>query len=316
MPIFDGYLMVDWSANSTPKAGENSIWAAWGRPDGLQPKTANLPTRTRAKELVEELLEEALKNHRRVLVGFDFPYGYPQGFARSLGIQEGENAWLEVWAKIADVTQGDNQDGNVAHRFKAAATLNSIVGHQGRFWGRPSTIPFVQPKRPTGLKEYRLTDEELRSKRRFVQSAWKLFTSGSVGSQALLGIPVLHYLVKMFKDSQVWPFQTGFTTPTKISILHAEIWPGILESRETPLDHSQFACRDEAQVFALVNVLRCLDSRDKLDFLFAPPGIPNNTESIRHEEGWILGAGITEDLAKEIRDLAAKAVQKPSRSSW
>ena len=26
-PLFDGYLIVDWSASSSPKRGKDSIWA-------------------------------------------------------------------------------------------------------------------------------------------------------------------------------------------------------------------------------------------------------------------------------------------------
>ena len=29
MSIFDNYIAVDWSANSSPKSGADSIWIAW-----------------------------------------------------------------------------------------------------------------------------------------------------------------------------------------------------------------------------------------------------------------------------------------------
>lgn len=326
MPIFDGYLMVDWSASSTPKTGRDSIWIAWGRSDGDRPpQTANLSTRTKAREFAESLLADAVGQKLRILAGFDFAYSYPSGFATWLKLDEGRDAWWKVWETIAsEIRDDENGIANANNRFRAAAQINKRIGVSsfvGPFWSCPDDqkCALLRPTKPDfnslpesqRVGEYRRTEIQLqRDKNPTIQSAWKLFTSGSVGSQALLGIPVVHSLVKRFADhSQVWPFQTGFTSPLASAagpyILHAEIWPGILGSIPEP---TCFACRDEAQVFALVEVFRQLDRQDQIAGLFAP-NLPDPTEkAIAQEEGWILGAGIDASLVATIRSIGQKVI--------
>ena len=64
MSIFDNYIAVDWSANSSPKSGADSIWIAW------LPKTCNIQlfnpkTRFEALKLLKNLL---IETDGRVLV--------------------------------------------------------------------------------------------------------------------------------------------------------------------------------------------------------------------------------------------------------
>lgn len=326
MPIFDGYLMVDWSASSTPKTGRDSIWIAWGRSDDDRPpQTANLPTRTKAREFVENLLSEAVARKLRVLVGFDFAYSYPRGFATWLKVDEGRDSWRRVWAAItAEILDDENGIPNANNRFRAAARLNEQIGVPsfiGPFWSCPEDkrSNFLYPTKPDfnslpeaqRVGEYRRTELQLqKEKRTTIQSAWKLYTSGSVGSQALLGIPVVSSLVEKFAEhSQVWPFQTGFTPPLSSTpgpmILHAEIWPGILGS--VP-EATCFACRDEAQVFALVEAFRRLDQQDQIGGLFTP-NLPDPEErALAQEEGWILGAGIDASLAGKISSIGSEVM--------
>ncbi|MEP7010816.1 MAG: hypothetical protein ABJC13_10870 [Acidobacteriota bacterium] len=327
MSIFDGYLMVDWSASSTPKTGRDSIWIAWGRSDGGPPQTANLSTRTKAREFAESLLADAVSQKLRVLVGFDFAYSYPRGFATWLGLDEGRDAWQQVWREIASVIRDDeNGIANANNRFRAAAHLNEKIGVPsfiGPFWSCPddkkcaSLLPtkpdFKALPESQRFGEYRRTEIQLQKDGNpTIQSAWKLFTSGSVGSQALLGIPVVHSLVEKFAEhSQVWPFQTGFASPAASApgpyILHVEIWPGILGPIPDP---TCFACRDEAQVFALVEAFRQLDQQDQIASLFVP-NIPNPNERVlAQEEGWIFGAGVESTLAGTIRSIGAKVIPR------
>ena len=49
MPLFDSYLMVDWSAASTPKRGKDSIWWALESRCGLQ-RVGNPATRVEARD--------------------------------------------------------------------------------------------------------------------------------------------------------------------------------------------------------------------------------------------------------------------------
>src|SRR3989338_2371484 len=87
-PLFDTYVIVDWSAESAPKRGANSIWyaiatRARGRLRGAPPQ--NQATRSEARAAIATHLHGCVAAGRRVLVGCDFPYGYPAGLARALG---------------------------------------------------------------------------------------------------------------------------------------------------------------------------------------------------------------------------------------
>ena len=118
MRIFDNYIAVDWSANSSPKSGTDSIWIAW------LSKTRNVQLfnpKTRMEAL--KLLKSCLKNSDgRVLVGFDFPFGYPKRFSDMLGYSN----WLDVWSNFSKFIKDFKDNKN--NRFEAAGYLNS------QFW--------------------------------------------------------------------------------------------------------------------------------------------------------------------------------------
>jgi hypothetical protein len=130
-----------------------------------------------------------------------------------------------------------------------------------------------------------------------VQPVWKLYGVGSVGGQALIGIPAVLRLRSdpmLASVSRIWSFETGFTpAPTSEqgpAIIYAEIWPGLVPD---PLDPS-IAIRDQAQVRAVVRWLAHLDTSNRLGALFvAPPDLPPEALArCQTEEGWILGSGL------------------------
>src|SRR5258707_13999935 len=82
MALFDTYIIVDWSASNVPKRGKDSIWICCRAPDGE--RFENPSTRHKARLLLADMLAEAMANGERVLAGFDFPFGYPAGFAARL----------------------------------------------------------------------------------------------------------------------------------------------------------------------------------------------------------------------------------------
>ncbi len=307
MPIFDAYLMVDWSANSKPKRGKDSIWAAWLRRDH-ELEVRNLSTRAEALEFVFECLRPATRAGIRTLVGFDFAYAYPKGLAPALGWTPKSKLapWRYIWDEIAATVGDAAQPRNTNDRFNAAAILNRRIGDPtapGPFWARPvskTVLPGLLPTRSTfpyalangaHLESRRLTDIP------GAQEVWKLFTAGSVGSQSLLGIPVVRSLRDehdLRSRSRVWPFETGFSpNPTEDSdalVIHAEIWPGILDKKLLE-DHGR-SCRDEAQVTLLAELLAKLDEEKALGTWFEKPvGLSSDQEkTCVNEEGWILGA--------------------------
>jgi precorrin-8X/cobalt-precorrin-8 methylmutase len=76
--IFDRYITVDWRASNRPRTGKDSIWICTLGLDE-PPSTMNPRTRGAAEAALHRLLATAVDHRERVLIGFDFPYGYPRG---------------------------------------------------------------------------------------------------------------------------------------------------------------------------------------------------------------------------------------------
>ena len=294
---FDAYLMVDWSANNSPKKGKDSIWyCALERTRGAIRVTAleNPATRFLAHRQISEVLKDLARRGYATLVGFDFPYSYPRGFTQALGISSG-NPWKEVWTLLSSRIVDSEQ--NRSNRFQIAAEVNAAIGDQPfPFWGCPMNQQqrHLTSKRelrhsPEGMPEFRLTEKRIPGP----QPVWKLCYPGSVGSQALLGIP---YLARLRFDpeltnlSRVWPFETGFKLAPRErrdwTILHAEIYPSMKAWRPAPEE-----CKDQAQVRGLTEHFATEDEAGRITDLFrAPTGISaDELEQAIAEEGWILG---------------------------
>lgn len=295
MPLFDAYLIVDWSAGSHPKTGPDSIWYCLVRraaAGGLAVMAQeNPPTRVQAIHEIRDILRTMAREYQRVLVGFDFPYGYPGGFARALGLTDGP-PWQAVWRELASgiVDSRDNRN----NRFEVAGKLNCrISGNCYPFWGCPEnriSATITPTKGPSGhLSERRISDVGN------MQPVWKLYGNGSVGSQALLGIPHVAALRNdpvLAPVSQVWPFETGLqplppNEERDYLILHAEIYPSQLRHEPEPGE-----VKDAAQVRTLATHFAELDSCEQLAGLFAGPDnlTPEERQRVEQEEGWTLGA--------------------------
>jgi hypothetical protein len=100
-PAFDSYLAVDWSAAGTRNTGANSIWWALRRADGAV-SVGNPATRAEAVETVARLIAAERAAGRRVLAGFDFPFGYPAGVAERVA---GAPGWRALWARLAEAVE-------------------------------------------------------------------------------------------------------------------------------------------------------------------------------------------------------------------
>jgi hypothetical protein len=151
-----------------------------------------------------------------------------------------------------------------------------------------------------GLAEWRQVEQLLRHRGAQPQPAWKLAYTGSVGSQTLLGIPVLERLRDhdaLQAVSKVWPFEVLVPDLPlgSAAVVHAEIWPSIV-----PFSHEQGSCHDERQVRAVVRKWRELDRHDRLSEWFSAP----DTDVARGEEGWVLGV---------LAPGAAQTFQRPTR---
>ncbi len=242
MTLFDAYLMVDWCANARRKTREDSVWYSLLSRTSVgstPPRCLNPATRIEAIEEIGKILADCSERRVPTLVGFDFPYGYPSGFADALGLSE-KPAWRAVWNAIT--ARIEDHEDNSNNRFETAAEFNrEVSGGPFPFWGCPRnrqsttlTSCKVRPFSTGTLPEYRLTDRHAKG----VQPVWKLFGPGCVGSQALVGIPCLARLRdddKLSPRSAVWPFETGLTqlpprTERKWVILYAEIFPAMFKT--------------------------------------------------------------------------------------
>ncbi len=224
--LFDHYVIVDWSAASRPKTGRDSIWICHRGPHGE--RVDNPATRHLARQLLADILAGAAARQERVLLGFDFPFGYPVGFARRLGL--GGTPWRALWDEIALLLH-DNED-NSNDRFALGALLNQRVsGSRFPFWGCPVGFSdeFLGPKHHNGHGEGRLAERRLIDEWMIgAQPCWKLAYTGSVGSQALTGIPVVRALrddPRWAGRARIWPFETGLSLPDDAGIVFAECWP-------------------------------------------------------------------------------------------
>jgi hypothetical protein len=102
MPLFDFYIMADWSGGARRRGGRSdTIWIAHGPAIADAPLTDSPFSRTEAVHLIHSLLVNGIESNLRVLVCFDFAYGYPVDFAAALQVATGKSdqdlPWLMVW---------------------------------------------------------------------------------------------------------------------------------------------------------------------------------------------------------------------------
>ncbi|MEM9681681.1 MAG: cobalamin biosynthesis protein CbiG [Pseudomonadota bacterium] len=291
--FFDAYVMVDWSAAGTPRRGRDSIWYAILLRDGSSQHVADLrnpPTRAQATAELGDTFARLLADGRRILAGFDFPFGFPSGTAARLGLSG--QPWRGLWQTLSDSIEDASDNAN--NRFDVAERLNrDLSGEAFPFWGnvREEKRQFLyrrgrRPHRPDDLAERRLCDRRLRS----TQPVWKLAGIGSAGSQALTGIPRVWQLrcdPRLAFAAHLWPFETGLRIDSRPSLVLAEIYPSLVDPEPIPPNPL-----DAAQVVAIARHLATLDHAEKMaEFFSGDPQLSTaERQSVECEEGWILGA--------------------------
>ena len=209
-PAFDHVIVVDWSANNTPKTGADSIWYCQGG------ETHNPATRFQA---MREITALARNLKGRTLIGFDFPLGFA-GFAIP-------------WSLISELIE--DHESNRNNRFVAAAELNlRLTGTAAPFWGCPPSYagPYLTSTKPLVALPQRATEQ------RGAKPPWKLAYPGTCGSQSLTGIPHVSRLQNDLGDCSIWPFERRAT-----QYVIAEIYPSLL-----PLTPRPGEVKDQAQV--------------------------------------------------------------------
>lgn len=284
---FDAALMVDWSAAAVPRLGADSIWLALHRASAADPeRLENVATRDAAIALTEQIARAEASAGRRLLIGFDFPFGYAEGAAAAM---TGAGDWRAVWRLLAErIVDGPK---NANNRFEVAEALNRDVWDgAGPFWGRPpkpvrAALPTTKPS-GYGAR-YPAERRAVERRVRRAQPAWKLFTTGSVGGQVLVGLAALERLRRALGDlAEIWPFETGWSGGSARVVI-AEIYPSLLapDPRET--------VKDAGQVRAVAAALAARFSAGRGAALFQPPADLCAAEAAAalREEAWILGVG-------------------------
>jgi precorrin-8X/cobalt-precorrin-8 methylmutase len=316
MPLFDRYIAVDWSAANTPRRGKDSIWIADSEAESLNPAT-----RHEAMAVLTDRLLAARAAGQRVMLGFDFVFGYPAGAAEAIvsaftetagtatptaplvgevaqlgasapgaaGRGVGSPSWSDLW-RVLHTLIVDNPD-NTSNRFQVAAAINRRLASP-HYWGHPHQHRYdhLQPRRPAAY----LSIPERRGAEAFARTAqpvWKLTGVGSVGSQSLLGIAHLEALRRhpaLGPAIAIWPFDTAFADQLAKPIAVIEIYPSLF-----PLDDPAVTPKDRAQVETCVRRFAALDAAGQLrDFLAAPTDLSlGERDILLREEGWIAGIG-------------------------
>jgi hypothetical protein len=297
--LFDSYVMVDWSAASKPATGADSIWIGALTPDSrlkLAFKASNPPTRGKALAELEELLGRCMKRGDRVLLGVDFPLGFPNGTAEALKLKG------EPWKAIRDFLLKEMKDkpDNSNNRFALAARMNRLISNGPfPFWGcsKKDELTTLSVKKsrehgPNDIPEFRVVEEAaVEIKKARPQPVWKIAYAGAIGGQTLTGIPAIERLREKFPGLKVWPFEVPLTkiddaTLEGARIVIAEVLPSLHAPRPEATE-----IRDEAQVRSACEALAERDASGKLGAMFGGEYKLGETQkaAVIAEEGWILG---------------------------
>lgn len=288
---FDTVVVVDWSGGHDrgPRPTKDAIWACVARSESLEAPNY-FRTRGAFEHWIHEFLAMELSADRRVFCGFDFPFGYPEGFAKSITGRDDPFAfwqWLE--AKIDDKPKTNN-------RFAVASELNTFSNGIGPFWGNGTKtdhphLPRMGRRRTDhGWPERRKAESDAKGS----FTVWQLAGAGSVGSQTLMGIPVLQRLRNSFGHAlSIWPME-----PTDTPIVLVEVWPSLIaDVIAATLPKGDI--KDAHQVRVLAEAIKRLP----------PQALSKMMDVPLTEEGWIFGLGHEDTLKKAAQPLVPPPLQ-------
>ena len=282
MTGFDTVLVVDWSAASThapQKPAKNAIWMGLVR-NGEPEEPIYCRSRTRAEARIAAIFEQEMQAGRRVLAAFDFPFGYPRGFARAI---TGSDDPLLLWDWLASRIEDSESGAN--NRFDVAEQMNAAFDGPGLLWGKTHRdrwpgIPYDKQGIPFDAVPEKRTCDRIAGTS---SSCFQLCYNPTVGSQMLMGLPMLSRLRRR-EGVAVWPFEVW----QDARVVLAEIWPGVINPAVKRAE-ADGGIRDAHQVRLLSLALSRL-STSRLDRMMTdlPPEAA--------EEAWVLGAGHEEEL--------------------
>jgi molybdopterin molybdotransferase len=281
---FDTILVVDWSAGK--RAGvsprKDAIWLGLTR-DGISQEPQYCRSRQEAEQAIAELIMDETRAMRRLLCTFDFPFGYPTGFARHVtGSDDPFVLWDWFEGRITDAADGSN------NRYEVAESLNQMFEGEGPFWGKPDQDRWPDvPYRKAGIRfdqvaENRTCDRVSKAS----SSCFQLAFPPTVGGQMMMGLPMLNRLRRV-QGVAVWPFEET----QDANVVLAEIWPGLIEDavKAELAQQGKSAIRDREQVRLLANALARLSVEQLAKHMVDVP-------PLAREEAWVLGSGLSSEL--------------------
>jgi hypothetical protein len=289
--LFQAYVMVDWSAAAKPATGADSIWVGVMKRNvrfQMAFEAHNPSTRAEAERLLNAVLDDLKRKRERALVGFDFPFAFPRGTAAALKLAG------EPWRAVLDFVAKEVKDkpDNANNRFQVGAKMNRLMtGEAFPFWGAPArdeqtmlSAKRVREHREGDLPEFRLTEGTAKG----AFSIWKLYYQGSVGGQALTGLPVIKRL-RDARAAKLWPFETGWKPlaaddVAETAAVFADIYPSLFATAAKGAE-----VKDAAQVRGACERFNALDEKGQLGPLFGPAADDARRAAVEREEGWILG---------------------------
>ena len=172
---YDTILMVDWSGapDQGPRPKADAIWACVAGNDPIY-----FSSRQAFEDWVTPFLASEVAAGRRVLAGFDFPFGYPAGFAKTV---TGSDDPFALWAWFADHIVDEAKSNN---RFDIAGQLNTMTDGTGPFWGNGLKRDIADLPRkglardPNPFPEKRMVEGHAKGS----FTCWQMAGAGAVGS--------------------------------------------------------------------------------------------------------------------------------------
>jgi hypothetical protein len=163
---------VDWSGGARRRAGRSDmIWIAHGPRTADTPLTNSPHSRTEAIELIEAILERAIKSKQRVLLCFDFAYGYPVDFAAALQAATGKSdrdlPRITVWQYLSEHLK---DDGGTTPGAKPTTPAMRNALSNGASRGLSAFEPSFAPSRHQSTKDRLRVVPPAQSRRRLISN--------------------------------------------------------------------------------------------------------------------------------------------------
>jgi hypothetical protein len=188
---------VDWSGAAGRRAAARAIWLAVAEDGRLVALETGRDRAATTARLVELVVEEP-----ETVVGLDFCFSAPSWFLDAHGMRSAAELWRWAAAGIA-------RDPGFVRALGPP------------FWG-----PGIRPRPASGGTPLRRTDRTVRRPGAQPSSFFKLSGPGSVGAQALYGMPELMSLCDV--GVAIWPFD-----PPRLPVA-VEVFPRLLTRLVAP----------------------------------------------------------------------------------